>query len=243
MTQKSREWVIDTIQKLLALRDGTSSQAEAESAAAKVQELLFKYNLDMAEVEATVPKEEKQIKREFFGTDQGKNESSWIVQLYSSVAKYNFCTIVTHTFIRGRFKKVGVAVLGKQTNIEIVHYTVDWLVPRIRKMCAESWKEYWGHEKKGKYTRGYLMGCVSGIERKLYEEWLRLTNANENSMALVAVNDEELALAKAEYYPKLKDGRSFTLRGYDGYGSGYNAGRQMEVQRGTKSTEEQRRLS
>ena len=230
-----RDKVIDTIQKLLRLRDGTNSQAEAESAAAKVQELLFKYNLDMAEVDATATQEERLVGQEFFETGERKNESTWIRILYNTVARYNFCKAV---YFSGAYTEnphgVKIAVIGRAANVEVVHYTVEWLVPNIRRMADESFKTYTGSEKRGRFKRGFLIGCVEGVGNKLYAEWQHQQQMNEKSTALVVRNDAELSQFMQDTYPKLSSGRRSSLTSWEGRTAGQVAGQSMQIRRGVK---------
>jgi hypothetical protein len=235
--------IVERIQKLLRLRDNAGTQAEAENAAAKVQELLFKHNLEMSEVQSHVPDDEKsKIERQFFTTDEGKNESTWVQQLYSAIARYNFCMIVIHKQGYRQHQSPQIAILGKPENIAVVGYTCDWLVPRIRKMSGEAFREYTGYEKKGKFTRGFLVGCVAGIQHKLHKEWQALQDSAV-STALVVVNTQELEQAKTEMYGRLSQGRRTSLSSQAGYQSGYSAGSTMSFQKGVESGQRGGRLS
>ena len=241
-----REKVIETIQKLLRLRDGTNSQAEEESAAAKVQELLFKYNLEMAEVDAHVPESEKQerVGESFTGVDERKNEGTWVTQLYNIVAQYNFCKVLIMgndwENRKGSFVPRRITIIGKATNVEIVRYTCEQLLPRIRSLAAQEWKYYTGHEKRGMFTRGFLAGCVTGISNRLYEEWQKFQRTDEKSQALVLVRDAEIKEYLSIQYPHIRRGKGSRSRSYDGYSTGVMVGRSMDIRRGVSSGERQR---
>lgn len=236
--------IVERIQKLLRLRDNAGTQAEAENAAAKVQELLFKHNLEMSEVESHTPDSEKsKVERQFFASDQGKNESTWVSQLYGVLARYNFCMVVIHHGdMRYKNRNPEIAVLGKPENIAVVNYLADWLVPRIRSMSKETFNDYSGYEKRGKFTRGFLVGCVSGIQNKLHTEWQALQDS-ATSTALVVVNTQELTEAKDSLYGKLSQGKRSSLSSQAGYQSGYNAGRSMSFQKGVTSGNSSGRLT
>ena len=218
----NREKVIDTIRKLLNLSEGTNSPAEAESAAAKAQQLLFKYNLEMADVNASISKEEKLVGQEVFESGENKNESNWIVQLYSGIARYNFCRIVTH-YSKTPYS-TGVAVIGRAGNVEAVHYMVETLVPRIRQMAKAAWNEYGGREKRGRFTRGFLVGCALGIETKLYHEWQQLQASDHNIRALVINSGAELESYVRQNYGRLGKGRRRSLSSWEGRQVGAAAG-------------------
>jgi len=229
----NREKVIDTIQKLLRLREGTSSQAEAESAAAKVQELLFKYNLEMAEVNSHVPEDERTVGQEEFQTGEGKNEGTWIQQLYWMVSKYNFCfaLILSHPRKKSETK---MGVVGRPGSVQAVQYLVEWLIPEARNLAKQSFREYEGWEKKGKFTRGFLSGFVIGIGGKLYEEWQAQQSRDENCKALVVTSGKEVKEYVLNRYPFVGRARRSSSSSQDGHTAGVEAGRSTQIRRGIK---------
>lgn len=225
--------VIDTIQKLLRLRDGTNSPAEAESAAAKVQELLIKYNLQMLDVDSVVPEEEKTVGEERFETTEKKNESSWVRDLYKVVANFNFCYPIWRDSLVNQHG-YNMSIVGKPANVEVVHYTVEWLVPRIRKMASSSWYEYDGYEKKGKFRRGFLAGAVVGVGDRLSLELSRAQMSDSNTRALVVVNTREIENYVMKAYPRLSKPKYVSLSSLDGREQGIKAGRGLKVQPGVR---------
>ena len=225
-----REKVIDTIRKLLNLSEGTNSPAEAEAAAAKAQQLLLKYNLAMADVNAHITEDEKLIGQEIFESGENKNESNWIVQLYGGIARYNFCRIVFHR--SKQLYSTNIAVIGRKGNVEAVHYMVEILVPQIRKMAKAAWNEYGGREKRGKFTRGFLVGCAHGIETKLYNEWAQMQVSDVNVRALVVKSGAELDNFVRQRYPILGKGRQRSLSSWEGRQVGDRAGQGMNIRRG-----------
>lgn len=228
-----RDKVIDTIQKLLRLRDGTNSKAESESAAAKVQELLIKYNLEMMEVDSVVPKAERTVGEERFETTEKKNESSWIRDLYNTVANYNFCRPLYRDSAINQYG-YNMSIIGKPANVEVVHYTVEWLIPRIRNLASDSWYEYDGYEKKGKFRRGFLAGAVVGVGDRLSSELAKAQAGDPNTQALVVVNTREVGEYVKDKYPRLSKPRSSYLSSLDGRMQGIVAGRGLKVQPGVK---------
>jgi hypothetical protein len=78
--------VLKRLQGLLNLAAKNSSPEEAASAAAKAQELLARYNLDVATVEGARPEDGK---REEARVDGGTY--AWQRELWAAVARLNFC--------------------------------------------------------------------------------------------------------------------------------------------------------
>lgn len=225
-----KEKVIDTIRKLLNLSEGTNSPAEAESAAAKAQQLLLKYNLAMADVNAHITEAERLVGEELFESSENKNESNWIVRLYSGIARYNFCRIVLR--LSSQQYSTEVSVIGRTGNVEAVHYMVETLVPQIRQMAKAAWREYGGHEKRGKFTRGFLVGCALGIETKLWNEWQRMQVTDVDTRALVVSSGRELEAFMRQNYGRLSTGRTRSLSSWEGKQVGAAAGQGMNIRRG-----------
>ncbi len=229
-----KDKILDMIQKLLSLQKGTKYPHEAEAAAAKVQELLLKYNLEMDDVNTFTPEEESIVKEDIFETGEKKSESTWILNLYQVVARYNFCRVLSFSRMRARDNPHGTVatIIGREGNREAVQYMVEWLIPNIRNLATEAFNEYEGSEKKGKFRRGFLMGCTEGIGTKLHNEWLRAQQADSKTTAVVARNDKEMGAFMKKVYPVLTSTRKKSLSSWDGRDEGTKAGQSMEIRRG-----------
>ena len=85
MTEQTKS-IIEKVQKLLSLQKGAEvigSLKEAANAAEKVQTLLLKYNLEMADISAYDPDREQKIGRAIYRDVYAKkNEGKWIYRLY-----------------------------------------------------------------------------------------------------------------------------------------------------------------
>ena len=235
-----REKILDKIRAMLRLRDNhAASQGEIENASALIQKLLFKYNLTMGEVESTDA--DQQYGRFYDVPDQKKRESKWIIRLYQVIAKFNFCTIVIEPKRDNpndrKHVSYRIAIIGLKQNVEVVTYLCSWLIPKIRLMSAAAWNHsaLITTEKRGKFTRGYLLGCVQGIFDKLYTEAVILENESDETRALVRVSDARLEKAVSQFYPKLGQSRAGRLSSQDGRAQGYQAGRQIQLTKGVET--------
>lgn len=211
---------LETIQKLMNLAaDKAATQGEIENATRKVQEILFKYNLSMEDVDAHVKPEEIPVGEEVvdFSAVWKKSDGHWISSLYATVAKYNMCSVILRPHREG-FKKVlkSIWLIGKPYNVQIVHYLCVQLVPQIRRAEKDAFQHYVGYEKRGMFRRGFLLGCVQGIKKQLYDQEKALREADQKTDAMVLVNDQAVELFVENKFPKLKDGRRSSLSGYDG---------------------------
>lgn len=163
--------ILERLKKLMALSERAGSEAEAENAALRIQELLKKYNLDPSTL--NLGEEDKpDILQHIFDLEPliASHESTWVEDFVAWVAKINYCDAVIYMGSLGTKKRgIKIAIIGKELNIQIVWYTCEQLVHRIRALGKQRFKEYDGPEKRNTYMRGYLKGAVISIYRKLQE--------------------------------------------------------------------------
>lgn len=240
-----KEKIIDRIRKMMKLRDdAAATQGEIENASALIQKLLFEHNLTIDEI-GEVQAERYELFTE--NPDQRKRESDWVPRLYYVIAKWNFCSVVV-TSKRDNpndraHKSFFVRIVGKPSDVEVVKYLCSWLIPKIRGMANEAYRNYNGIEKSGKFMRGYYAGCVQGLDFKLKNEHERLKQETPQANALVLRRDTELANAVSQFFPRLgRHRRSTGLSGRDGYSQGHEAGRNLNLTRGITETRKSRLL-
>ena len=82
--------VIAKIQKLISLTKGTHSEAEADTAMRRAQELMMKHGLDMAALEAADPSKKDTVER-VKETQRARVKYHWQRQLAKYVAEAHFC--------------------------------------------------------------------------------------------------------------------------------------------------------
>lgn len=241
------EAILRKLQKLLALQDSASkigSQAEAETVATKIQELLIQYNLDMNDVKNSLhqDKSEAMGKADIKWEDlTGRHESDWILQLYYAIAEHNLCKVIKRHGWNGNDKYSYLSLIGNKVNAEIVIYTVDQLVPRIRSMSRPAFKNYednGGETKKNTWIRGYLRGAVRGIEDKLKESIVTMQRNDVNIFALVRTNEIALKDAVEEHIGKIKMTNQSKLSGRDGFLNGRKDGKNMNIHKGLNNSEQ-----
>jgi len=192
--------ILEKIQKLMTLaKDKGATQGEIENAARKAQEILFKYNLDIADVEAYTSKDELGIDGDIidYGEDWHKADGNWIATLYNVISIHNFCKIFLHKEKRYDEDKRGakttlLTIVGKPDNVNIVKYLCIQLISQIRRAEKELWKVYEGHEKRGQFRRGFLLGCVRGINIQLTEQEEALQASNNKVTDLIIINDDAI---------------------------------------------------
>lgn len=154
------EKVLDKVKKLFALAGNNPSEAEAQAAALRAQELIAKYNLDITEDD-----EKLEITESSFVTGVDK---SW---------KYQLASILENNF-RVKSYWVGkrrVVFYGYKQDTEVAKEVFQYLFKvcekNARRECRKSYQTY-GTEKGVyySYTRGFLIG----IKQRLDEQCVAL---------------------------------------------------------------------
>lgn len=133
---KGMEAIVERVRKLLNLAAKNPNENEAAAAAAKAQELLASYNLDMA----TIGQGGESGKRE----DAKQRGGMYIYEreLWNAIALLNFCLYFT---TRGRMKnKAGKMqfsfqhrVVGKVVNVVSTRHMADYLQGAIERLCRD----------------------------------------------------------------------------------------------------------
>ena len=231
--------------KLIRLRDGAmqiGSLEEANSVAAKIQELLIQYNLEESEVSF---EEKTTISHEIFdigGVGWGKNEAGWTKTLFHILCKYNLCMAVFTHPGGDKNKPPKVTFMGNTLNRQIVLYLFDQLVENLRAMESRRWREYNGDEKRGTFRRGYFLGAVSGITSQLRDQTENMVVDTPKGGELIRVTGAELQAYSQNLFPSLRSSSSRGTKSQSGRQIGLADGRAMQLKRGISGSNAQGRL-
>lgn len=228
-----RQAILDKIRKLISKRDSAEkigNMQEAQAFAAKIQELLLKYNLEISEL----PQEEDSGVTESINqrlTLERRHEGDWVIKLGMVLCKYNFCFL----YIRGNFDGYKyldgqMVIAGEPHNIEIVKYLLEHLVISGRQMGKDALKRNPG-EKRNSFLRAFYSGYCGAIYTRLKEQYEKDHTEHGETMALVVQNSQ---VAIKDYFEK--KGMSFEAGGKSrGYGNnngrieGHMAGKKVTM--------------
>ena len=125
--------IVERVQKILALGRRGGTEAEAAAATVKAQELLARYNLDMATVEGAPTTREKLT----------RDTGMYIYQrnLWRAVAELNFCLCFKTQKIeryRGRLLlRNKIMVVGRKMNTRTTMARGPYVVLAIERLCRE----------------------------------------------------------------------------------------------------------
>ncbi len=183
MANTDQDGVIDLIRKCLAL-SRSSNEHEAARAAEKAQELLLKYNLKMADVEAR----EDVRKVEVGHTEYITVNKEWRKTLAHTLATTNFCSMLTQKQ-RG---DVRMFFIGRPINVLAVIETYEWLAARLDQMVYDLTRADMGERGNlTKWRNSWLIGATQTVTARLWGAY-SAARENPNVTALTTVSQQEL---------------------------------------------------
>lgn len=178
---ENREKVLKKIENLLALAGNNPSENEALAAALKAQELMAKYNIELAEVEGQ-DKSEEIVKEKYAPKANCHYVRKWRYTLANIIAR-NFCC---KTYVVNRETTV---FYGYAKDAKIAVEVFKFLFETGNKLAN---RYYLKCKKEGAETKGvlntYLLGFCDGIKEVL----------DKQCTALMIVTPKEVEESYAE---------------------------------------------
>lgn len=228
--------------KVLALRDlsnpdNGATEAEAEVALAKMENLLLDHNLSLAMIdEGRVST--RSIGHEVFTTDD--EAVAWEMALLKTLADHHFCRVI------GDSSRRVFMIVGKTFNIRATWDTYLWLCPRlveagITARDAEQGKQMlmdrgwdWGdmspylalHEP-ARWLHSYLSGMVIGITESLKRSRWDALDGNDKR-GLVPILDKEVDDYISDHF-KVEQMKPFTTSDEEVFTRGKREGRYIDI--------------
>lgn len=235
--QAPSDKVLDLIAKLAAMTvENGATEAEAATAAQKMQKLLFDYNLSLADVKVGKDKNAAQSIREdilnldamtrtIFGDRIIRpNERQWLVDLASAVARYNFC----HILIGGQ--NTHIYFVGTPANSKAAFAIYEFLAHQVVRLSNEEYRALRPTTDHRVWKRNFSNGAAHRLALRLREQWEAMQEASEVGTALVVSNSAALS----EYMQRYKDvgsAKRHSGRNGAGYADGYSAGERINLGR------------
>jgi hypothetical protein len=169
---------VDRVQKLLNLASNNPNKEEADSAAAKAQEILTSFNLDIAMVEraggaASGKREEMHERGGFY---------KWQAELWQAVAELNFCMYWCQEYYipqKERHIAEGRSTLRKQKRHRLIGRTLNTTATKLMATYLEEAIERAVRDNAGitvktqhsNYANSFRKGCVAELTRKIGERY------------------------------------------------------------------------
>lgn len=201
------ERISKRIQKVVQLTRSNNPN-ESAAASAKAQELLFKYNLDLASLNIEEEFEQKRIELE--------SNRNWRRLLCFTVSRHNWCEALS---VVGRS---GMILIGRSHNVKMVEFLFTYLSHEIQRLADEE------SEALGTFSpswrNSFYRGAVSSIDDRLSEQRQKDSQTSEESMALVVREDLKLREYLSRVYPNVRQGEFGEVSDPEGFWAGYHRG-------------------
>lgn len=236
------EQIKDKLRKLIAKEASArdiGNLAEAEAFAAKIQQLMIEYELEMDDLAGGASQRVYNVGQERFDTSSltGSHESNWVAILYCYCGKSSFCKVVLSP-MRGEKAPLWITIYGDPTNRELLHFMVAQLVVKLKEVARIAFKKYKeyddGQDKRNTYFRGFYRGACVGVRDKLTAELKKEEDARPQVHGLVL--NKMAAVQKYLEDNGIRFGRAGQTRtsSSSGYQDGYSAGRSVNINKGVK---------
>lgn len=242
--------ILERIQKLMALQKNPGTPAEAENAAARIQEMLLKYNLSMAEIENHKVDDNDVIQTKGkFNVYQKYGDGDVAVILLRTVAEFNFCRSIRMVNGKKSQEVDEYVLIGKKYNVEVTLYMFEYVLNNLKILFQNHWKNYVKNtpaeyrEGSGVHKRSYYQGALAAIRSRLEkqreaaivesEKESGKYDANNPVNALIKVNKDAVDKRVKELFQnRLKSSPNRIYSSSDGRSAGYEAGSKLNLSKG-----------
>ena len=233
--QNEPDKIMGKVKKLMGLA-ASKNRFEAESAAAKANQLISQYNIDIINHDKPRAFESILITDPVLKRSQAAILASVIVEDF-----YFVQTVWVSSFIvqRGRVGYV-LEITGTVTNIKIADYVFHYIL----KYAESRWQEYKKKHPNCRSRSGYMTGVVAGFKEQLGSQkrnfMARAMGNPENDAhdlgTLVAVEDKRLQHHFHMRHPRIRmTSMSHSSSSRSAYESGKEQGRHLNVSKAITS--------
>lgn len=218
--------LLGKLQKITRLIDRAGTPGEAEAAAAALNRLLLKHNLDEADVrKAKGDPESPGIIIERISVGGASKAYMWRWYLLGVIAKANLTEVV-----RDGATAVDGWVIGTKQNVAAVMDLFRHLATVFDRLAKEAWEAQSPADRlyvrRNVYINAFLLGVPSGLRDKFRAERRALEQEDGRLSALVVVHDKAIQdVVQAEIGRTRQDARRRRVADHQAYQDGYRAGR------------------
>ena len=219
MEQVQNEKIVDLIRKCLNLSK-SPNENEAAAALSKAQELLEKYNLEMADIRERL--EPALFDLVDLPLTPEKKLQNWKLYLIHYVALTSMCKVITS----GKT----LHILGRGINVSATMEMSLWIINQLEELAWWHTQTYQGPDSKLSYRTSFTWGAVNRIHQRLKESQETRMETNPNTKALVLGTRGELVKFTRERFPNLTSSSSYhSTNSSQGYHDGVRAGNEVSL--------------
>lgn len=216
---------LDTVRKLLAKAERAATPQEAEAYSIKAQELMIRYSIDAAEIDATSERREAVTTRRIVLDGYALAKA----QVLAAVARNLSCDIVVSTSRRPGGKTTRVAVVhGHPADLEAFDLLATSLLLQATTAGTAAHKlTPWVHGKT--FRHNFLLGFAARVNQRMSAAREAAVSEVSTSTAVALVDRSAAVKAHvADTYGKLHK-TSSTLTDGESYRAGDEAGRRARL--------------
>lgn len=219
--------------KIQRLMSAAGTVGEAEAAAAAMQRLVLKHNLDTADLEGLGETErEEYISRYIVLGSKGSSGLQWRINLAYVMGEMNFCA-----FIREGFHGGTGWMVGQASNVDAAEEMFKSIAEANERLAPTEWYSFRNSSRyDGSSTvawkNSFKIGFVAGIRMKMRMERQTVAQELEAGVvsSLVVVKEAELKEAVAEKIGKTTTHKGSAPTNVNGYQRGVEKGLSHELQ-------------
>lgn len=160
--------VLGRIRKLLQLSQNNNSPEEAAQAAARAQELMFKYSIGEADLDIERRDEPEKVVDETAHCERGSRRDVWKGVLVNTLARAFGCK--SYTMKEWSEKSHRLQVVGVKSAVQTVSYLFGYLVLEINRLADEAYKAHGAGHSPRTYRNSFRMGAINTIAKRLKEQ-------------------------------------------------------------------------
>jgi len=209
--------IVNKIRKLLELSRNNTSPEEAAIAAARAQEMMFKYSIGEADLDLGEETGPEDIVETVMGEDGKKKMETWRSMLGRSVAESLGCKLFTRRF-RGAMKGIRLQIVGPTSAVQTANYLFMYLCHEMDRLADEAHKNSGTLVEARRYKNSFRLGAVEIVAKRLdaqraaQNEYVRgKLAAGEQTPGLVLFKTNEERVADFMKNYKIKSGPKVNL--------------------------------
>lgn len=247
---KTLDSILDKIQKLKSLSQSANVH-EASLAAGRVAELMQRYKIEEADIEAKEDREnnrekEKVSEYDLMGNDDKeikfeRKKSHWKMLIASGCAAACHCS----TF----WREANIRFIGRKSDVDSARYLYGLISPQVERLAQIAYNEKFvisvfldGFDpidqdstitNRKSWTHAFKIGCARTIKNRMVAEVRRahkdLVIYNPNSQALMVINNKLDKVREFESLLGLKKGPKVKVRYNEAYFEGREKGKDINL--------------
>lgn len=199
MEDFNKERVVARIKKMLALaNDAAATEGERDNALRMAHATLAKYNLSMAQVDATGGLSEERMAGNF-----ELREYAWMRSVANAVGELFFCIMF---YQRTQVKHARYTFVGKESNARTAVEMTQFILSSIDREGVRQARNMPGESPRGNYWRSFCKGAAA----RVYQRCQELIHAAQNQTAENAAPGTALVLASV--YQSERQANEIVLR-------------------------------